>query len=44
MYRINLGDIGEGEREYEFQPLTAPSVPEPVIAPAPEREPVGVPA
>lgn len=44
MFRIHLGDIGEGQREYEFQPLTAPSVPEPAISPAPQREPEKVPA
>lgn len=39
-----MGDIGEGQREWEFEPLTAPSVPEPVHVPTPvtepEREPV----
>ena len=36
------GDIGEDQREYEFEPLTAPSVPEPIPTPveAPEKEPV----
>lgn len=36
------GDIGEGQREVEFEPLTAPSVPEPVHAPSQEPVPVGV--
>lgn len=40
MFTIRNGDIGEGQREVEFEPLTAPSVPEPVHAPAPSREPV----
>jgi hypothetical protein len=37
-----MGDIGEGQREYEFEPLTAPSVPEPQVVPteAPDREAV----
>ena len=39
-----MGDLGGDEREYEFEPLTAPSIPEPTPAPAPEREPEGVPA
>lgn len=44
MARVTLGDIGEDQREYEFEPLTAPSVPEPDTAPveAPEREEVPV--
>jgi hypothetical protein len=37
-HTIRCGDIGEGQREVEFEPLTAPSVPEPVQTP--EREPV----
>lgn len=37
-YVITLGDIGEDQKEYEFEPMTAPSVPEPVKVP--EREPV----
>lgn len=42
---IRLGDIGEDEREYEFQPLTAPPIPEHTpAAPMPEREPEKVPA
>jgi hypothetical protein len=39
-HTINLGDIGEDQREYEFEPLTAPSVPEPVHVPTPDREAV----
>lgn len=39
MTRITLGDLGEEQTEYEFEPLTTPlSVPEPQTAP--EREPV----
>lgn len=40
------GDIGEGQEEWEFEPLTLPSVPEPDYAPAPApvREPEKVPA
>ena len=37
--RIILGDIGEDQREYEFEPLTAPSVPEPAETPAPVTVP-----
>lgn len=33
-----MGDIGEDQKEYEFEPLTAPSVPEPVSVPVPDRE------
>jgi len=44
---IVMGDIGEGQREFEVEPLTVPAAPEPVTAPelpTPERvpEPVGV--
>lgn len=37
-----MGNIGDNPREYEFEPLTAPSVPEPIRtpAPAPVEEPV----
>jgi hypothetical protein len=41
-----MGDIGEGQREWEFEPLTAPAVPEPEFVPepapveAPDREAV----
>ena len=41
--RIVAGDIGDDQREYEFEPLTTPApikVPTPVEAPEPE----GVPA
>lgn len=40
--RPRAGDIGEGQREYEFEPVEAPSMPEPVVAPTPtpDREPV----
>ena len=39
-----MGDIGADPHEIEFEPLTAPSVPEPVTAPttAPEEVPAGV--
>jgi hypothetical protein len=37
-----MGDIGEDQREYEVEPLTAPSVPEPAPV-EPERVPVGSP-
>ena len=37
---ITCGDIGEDQKEYEFEPLTAPSVPEPVHVPVPDREAV----
>jgi hypothetical protein len=42
LHIIRLGDIGEDQREYEFEPLTAPSVPEPVHVPTPDREAVPV--
>lgn len=36
-----MGRIGEPQREYEFEPLEAPAVPEAVPAnPDPDREPV----
>jgi hypothetical protein len=38
-----MGDIGEGQREIEVEPLTAPSIPVPA-APTPAREPEKVPA
>lgn len=38
------GDIGEDQREYEFEPIADPGVPEPVVVPEPSREPVAVPA
>ena len=46
---IRAGDIGDGQREGECEPLTLPSVPEPVRVPAtvpaePAREPAEVPA
>lgn len=34
-----MGDIGEPKREVEFEPLTAPSVPEPIRTPEPEKVP-----
>lgn len=37
-----MGDIGVNPREVEFEPLTAPSVPEPVVAPEPAKEPAHV--
>lgn len=36
------GDIGDNPREVEFEPLTAPNVPEPIHAPTP-AEPVRTP-
>lgn len=46
LYTPNLGDIGEEQEEWEFEPLTAPGVPEPEYTPAeePVREPEKVPA
>lgn len=35
-----MGDIGDNPREYEFEPLTAPAVPEPITTPAPSPAPV----
>ncbi len=39
-----MGDIGKNPREVEFEPLTAPSVPEPArVAPSvPAKEPAHV--
>lgn len=39
-----MGFIGDDPEEVEFEPLTAPSVPEPITAPttAPEEVPAGV--
>lgn len=40
-----MGDIGDKPREIEYEPLTAPSVPEPIQIPVPaepEKEPVHV--
>lgn len=40
-----MGDIGEGQREVEFEPLTAPPVTVPAPAPSePVRTPQEVPA
>lgn len=39
-----MGDIGDGQREVEYEPLTAPAVPEPAPVPVPVEEPVLVPA
>jgi hypothetical protein len=39
-----MGDIGVPQREIEYEPLTAPSVPEPVRTPDPVREPEKIPA
>lgn len=45
LYVIHCGDIGEPVREGECEPLTAPSVPEPIRTPAPMPvEPEKVPA
>lgn len=41
--RIVAGDIGDDQREVEYEPLTAPSVPEPIKTPTP-AEPEKVPA
>lgn len=35
-----MGDIGRETHEVEYEPLTAPSVPEPIHEPAPAVEPV----
>jgi hypothetical protein len=37
---ITCGDIGEDQTEYEFEPLTAPSVPETAPVTVPDREAV----
>lgn len=40
-----MGDIGDNPHEVEFEPLTAPSVPEPAPSPQPTTpEPEKVPA
>ena len=40
MKEIRLGDIGDDPEPVRYEPLTAPSVPEPIPAPAPPvREP-----
>lgn len=41
---IRAGDIGDNPREVEYEPLTAPAVPEPIKTPVPEpvKEPVHV--
>ncbi len=31
-----MGDIGDNPREVEYEPLTAPAVPEPIRTPSPE--------
>ena len=38
--RVIAGDIGDGQREVEFQPLTNPGREVPVETPAPATEPV----
>lgn len=41
MKKPRLGDIGGGEKEYEFEPLTDPGIVTPAPAPAePAKEPV----
>lgn len=42
---VKNGDIGEDQKEYEFEPMpeTAP-VEQPVVAPEPAQEPEKVPA
>ena len=37
-----MGDIGEDQKEYEFEPIETPAVPEPapVVEPVPEPEEV----
>ena len=47
--RIACGDIGEGQREWQFEPLEQPTTtptrePAPVEPAAPERQPEPVPA
>lgn len=43
--RAWAGDIGADPFEIEFEPIEEPAaVPEPVVAPTPEREPEAVPA
>lgn len=46
LYVIRCGEIGDDQREVELEPLTAPSVPEPIHTPAPTPaiEPEKVPA
>lgn len=39
MNGFRCGDLGDDQREYEFEPLTAPSVPEPVVVPMPTPAP-----
>ena len=42
-YRPTAGDIGEGQREWEFEPIEVPTpieVPETAPEPAPAPEPV----
>lgn len=39
-----MGDLGEHQTEIEFEPLTAPSVPEPAPITTPIPEPAAVPA
>jgi hypothetical protein len=39
-YVVINGDIGDDQREVEYEPLTAPSVPEPIRTPAPTPAPV----
>ncbi len=41
---ITCGDIGEDQEEWQFEPLTAPSVPEPVHTPTEQPAPEKVPA
>jgi hypothetical protein len=42
--RLRAGDIGANPHEIEMEPMTAPSIPEPLSAPepvaVPEQEPV----
>ena len=40
LHIIRLGDIGEDQREYEFEPLTTPSIPETAPVTVPDREAV----
>ena len=39
-----LGDIGDDQEEREYEPLTAPAVPEPIRTPTPAPQPEKVPA
>lgn len=38
-WEVRMGNIGDDQEEYEFEPLEQPSVPEPAVAPAPAPAP-----